>query len=265
MLILTPTTRYPMHPLLLLIICLLTCLPSGYADEVVKPDAAVSANPTPVPAQNKQTTANPTPRSFNAAQLEEFRKDKHYQYHQTQNSNGWFSRLLNWIEKWLGKISPSTKVTNGVFDVVQILLWVALLVLALRVLLNVKMIDLFRKKTSSTVLPYDIVTENIHELNFDGLIAQAVAEQDFRRAIRYLYIKCLKKLTDQTIIQWQPNKTNRDYLLELQNTPWFAPFNKITRTFNYVWYGNFTLTHAHFNRLLQDFSQFEATLKPVKA
>jgi hypothetical protein len=105
-------------------------------------------------------------------------------------------------------------------------------------------------------VPYETHAENIHELDFNTLLDEAVQQQDYRRAIRLYYLHTLKQLTDRELIHWQPGKTNRSYIRELQAKALRTDFEKITALFEYVWYGGSRVTEAHFSATRQAFVAF---------
>ena len=81
--------------------------------------------------------------------------------------------------------------------------------------------------------------ENIHELDFDILIEQHKQRQEYRQAIRYLFLKSLKILADKKQIDWQINKTNSDYYKEIEDKEKRKEFKRLTQEYEYRWYGNF--------------------------
>lgn len=104
-------------------------------------------------------------------------------------------------------------------------------------LLRIEFTGLFGKKARPFTVPYETHAENIHELNFNALLDEAVRQQDYRRAIRLYYLRALKQLSDKALIDWQPGKTNHRYIRELQAQALRLDFEKITALFEYVWYG----------------------------
>lgn len=110
---------------------------------------------------------------------------------------------------------------------------------------------LFPKKAQSAELDYENLGENIHEINFDAAVDDAVDVRNFRLAVRLLYLQTLKRLTDAGQIDYKPDKTNRQYGYELANSPLQAGFDDLTRQFEFVWYGDFPIDEARF-RYIQD-------------
>jgi hypothetical protein len=132
----------------------------------------------------------------------------------------------------------------------------AIVFLILR-LAGVDALNIFRRKSTSAGLPYTESVENIHEINFDEGIANAIAQHNYRLAVRLLYLKCLKQLSDAGQIHWEINKTNNDYINELTHHEQRIAFNLLTRQFEYVWYGGFIIDAPVFkkvNALFHDFN-----------
>src|SRR5205085_92934 len=75
--------------------------------------------------------------------------------------------------------------------------------------------------------------EDIFTLNFDIELQSAIAGQNYRSAVRLLYLRTLKELSDHNIIDYRNGSTNRDYLIQLYNTPYYQDFFRLTRSFEY--------------------------------
>ena len=129
----------------------------------------------------------------------------------------------------------------------------------LKTVLKIDMNGLFfqQNRQPKTKLQHSEFSENIHELDFEKMIAEAVKKKMYRLAVRLHYLKTLKKLTDKELIHWQINKTNVDYMREMQTKPLHEDFRHLTYWFDHVWYGNFELTSAHFEDIEQHFLTFE--------
>ncbi|MCR9249942.1 MAG: hypothetical protein NXI20_05935 [bacterium] len=104
----------------------------------------------------------------------------------------------------------------------------------------------FRVK-SEDVLNYD-PEQDIQLIDYTGLLEDAIANRNYRLAIRYLYIITLQKLQTAELIQWHKEKTNRDYYYELPQD--YQPtFNDILRIYEYVWYGEFDASESLFGKM----------------
>ena len=103
--------------------------------------------------------------------------------------------------------------------------------------------------------------ENIHEVDFDVEIANAVKASNFRLAIRLLYLKALKELSAKNLINWDASKTNLQYINELKNQNIKSQFADLTFKFEYAWYGNFSLEPVDFKIVESEFSSFYKSMK----
>ncbi|MCC2547071.1 DUF4129 domain-containing protein [Hymenobacter sp. BT175] len=128
-------------------------------------------------------------------------------------------------------------------------LYAALLVLLVFVILQLLDLDLtaaFGRAPRRLPLAYTAEHENIHELDIPTLLTEAEARGDYRLAVRLGYLGALKQLTDQGLLQWQPDKTNAHFLAELPAGPLRQAFAVVARQFEFAWYGELTLTPAHY-------------------
>lgn len=88
--------------------------------------------------------------------------------------------------------------------------------------------------------------EHIANNNFEHLIQKAKAEKDFRKAVRYYYLWVLQKLTDRKLIQFNKDKTDYEYWVELGQNPIKEDFSQNTYIYDYIWYGKFNLNESEF-------------------
>lgn len=120
---------------------------------------------------------------------------------------------------------------------------------------------LFRKKakkladeTEEGELP-----ENIFAINYQQEIDRAAAQGNYRLAIRLMYLRVLRNLAERNLIQYKQDKTNFDYLMQLQPTALYKDFFRITRHYEYSWYGEFNVSQAAYTIIRQEFDQFDKT------
>lgn len=85
--------------------------------------------------------------------------------------------------------------------------------------------------------------------NFDTLIAKAKGENNFRLAVRYLYLQLLQKLSAAGAISFAVDKTNAEYVRELSDKPFKSDIQELTRYYDYVWYGEFEMNADQYERI----------------
>jgi hypothetical protein len=71
----------------------------------------------------------------------------------------------------------------------------------------------------------------------------------------------LKSLDTKNLINWKLHKTNHDYEIEIADTDIKADFISLTRYFEYIIYGNFSLDEAGFNKAQAIYKQVLSRLQ----
>lgn len=149
---------------------------------------------------------------------------------------------------------------NQVFSnaVLKAILWViaaAFVVLILVQLYNNKVFFKSSNRLAAVeedALPAD---EDLQSEGYDLLLQKAISVKDYRLAVRYYFLKTLKKLNDQELIHFSREKTNSRYVQELPVTL-RNPFSRLLLNYEYVWYGKFPLSETQFDHIAQEFGQF---------
>ncbi len=109
------------------------------------------------------------------------------------------------------------------------------------------------KKTTEKLIYED---EDIHEVDLESLLKQAVDNQNFRLAVRYYYLTTLKGLSTKKIIDYHKDKTNSEYLFEIENTEMRNHFSYLSYVYTYVWYGEFSLDEQSFETAQNKYQSF---------
>ena len=112
--------------------------------------------------------------------------------------------------------------------------------------------------TKGSGFNFSDIDEDISGIDFDGKIRKALEDRDYRLAVRWLYLKQLFLLNEKNKIAWQPYKTNMDYANELSASVAIRqPFKDISRIYDYVWYGKYSIDGERFQKIETEFLQFE--------
>ena len=111
----------------------------------------------------------------------------------------------------------------------------------------------------------EITLENLDayilETDLDRFLREALAQQNYSLAVRLYFLQIIKDLSQKGAIQWSKEKTNRDYLREMNNHRLAQPFRSATRAYEYTWYGNATLNKNDFEQLEPEFKALLAQIK----
>jgi hypothetical protein len=117
-----------------------------------------------------------------------------------------------------------------------------------------------RGNTKHSEFNFADVEEDISGIDFDKKILKAKEEGDYRTAVRWLYLKQLYLLNLKNQIAWQPYKTNMDYANELARSVHRQSFKDISKIYEYVWYGKYSVNGQSFQNLEKEFKQFETAV-----
>jgi len=104
-------------------------------------------------------------------------------------------------------------------------------------------------------------TEDIFAINYQKEIDKASKMGNYRLAIRLMFLRLLKDLSQKNIIQYAQGKTNFDYLMQLHPTKYYRDFFRITRNYEYSWYGQFDVTEDMYHIIRSDFNNFDRQLR----
>lgn len=120
-------------------------------------------------------------------------------------------------------------------------------------------VQLFKKSSASITKQEedDLINQSIFDINYDQEIHKAITAQNFRLAIRLLYLQTLKRLSEENVINYKQERTNNDYVMQLFNTGYYKDFFRLTRHFEYAWYGQFPVAPASFEVIKTDFHSFK--------
>lgn len=115
-------------------------------------------------------------------------------------------------------------------------------------------VRLFRKKPSIIhSVSDDELPEDIFSISYERELDQALANKNFRLGVRLMYLHILKLLADKDFIEYKIERTNSDYLAQLYNSEYYKDFFLLTRHFEYVWYGKFSLSDTAFEAIRQEY------------
>jgi len=194
-------------------------------------------------------------RKFDENAIQDYKTQRDFIYDDVApEALSWWDRLLNWLWKLINSAFAG-KTSGSIIKIILVVLVIAVIAFVVIKLIGLDF-KLFTRKSKTLDIPYEESLENIHEISFDEEIENALQHKNYRLAVRLLYLKTLKHLSDRELIDWQLEKTNQTYVLELQNEKHRVEFNELTQQFEYIWYGEFFIDQAMFDPINQSFQQF---------
>ena len=213
--------------------------------------------------EGKTLKSDTTPvrsRTFPYERIREFKKDSDFNYGPaTQLKLNLLQRLLQWILRQFSNYAD----VPGSQPWLKTLFYIIIGAIIAYAILKVAGADIskaFYKLSDRGNLEFDVVEEDIHQMDFEALIEEAINQKDYKKAIRLYYLYALKKLADRDLIQWKPGKTNHEYEQELASPEIKPSFEDLSYYFDYAWYGDFPVSQHMFNRVKVIFKDFKAII-----
>jgi hypothetical protein len=242
-----------------------------FAVKLVKPVAAkrVTVKPAAKPAVLKADSSAIRVRALSKADLKWYSKQAAFNYDEHTDPPSLWERFWRWFWHWFWGLFHVPKFTKAmgfwviafvVLKYLLILIGIVALVFLILKIMGIDLFFVFRRKSQVAGLAYTEQVENIHEINFDAEIEKAIASHNYRLAVRLLYLKSLKQLSDASLIAWQPEKTNTAYINELTDVRQRSTFKQLTHQFEYVWYGGFLIDADVFGRINLMFQDFKTAI-----
>jgi hypothetical protein len=219
------------------------------------------AAPKKIPLKVRPDSSKVAVKKFDVTALNKLRADKDFDYKgDSVGKPSLWALFWHWL--WDGITRLFNRIPFGGQFLEYFVLGISAGFLAYVIFksLGIDLSRAWRGEAAKADLPYSESLENIHEINFDADIERAIAQNNYRLAVRLLYLKCLKQLSDKNLIQWQIDKTNTAYIYELTDPQQKQVFSLLTRQFEYVWYGNFAINKQAFANIDLLFQNFKKQL-----
>lgn len=179
------------------------------------------------------------------------------------SSDNFISRMidsfLQWLQDLFGfEMDPET------YEVIETILYVILIAVGLyfmvRLLLGHQATSFLGGKNTA-LAPLRTQEEDLTQIDLQALIDDALKQSDYRLAVRYMFLKALKDLSGKKLIEWHFEKTNKDYLSELESPVLKDNFKAVSRLYDYIWYGEFPINKERFVKAEARFDQLQKSIR----
>ena len=155
------------------------------------------------------------------------------------DSQNLLARFLNWVMNGLRDVF-GIDIPPGITKLLEYLIYGLMGALAIYLLIKFLTGEnasaIFRKKEAA-IINLNLAEEHIESLDLDVMITDAVQQKNYRLAIRYQYLKVLKTLSQQQVIEWHYEKTNQDYEKEIEAPKIRLLFKDVSYLYDHIWYG----------------------------
>lgn len=164
---------------------------------------------------------------------------------QAQNRSNSLERLLKWFSQ------------SAFLKILLYLFLIAGMLFAVYQVLIVNNFFTFSRRRRKTEKDQAEQAEDVFE-HLDDKLHNAITSFNYRLAVRFLYLKTLKQLSEKHFIVLNAKSTNKDYVTQLSDHLYGNAFTQLTKMYEYVWYGEFAPDELQFNKIRENFNQFNA-------
>ncbi|SHF56577.1 protein of unknown function [Salegentibacter echinorum] len=204
---------------------------------------------------------------FDAEEIETYKTEKEFDYLNRIEEDSWWTRFKRWLQlkyssfmNWLfGEYEPSG-FWLFVLKILPYLLLFGLVALIFWLFIRLNPANAVMEEPMKARVNLQKEEELVQSADISALIKEAIVNEDYRLAVRYLYLKSLRKLDQNEFISYKFQKTNKDYINEIKQPKVNDQFTRITRLYDFIWYGAFQLSKERFETARAEFIKMENSI-----
>jgi hypothetical protein len=173
--------------------------------------------------------------------LNDYKNNSAFDYENILEDNeDWIAKISNWINQQLARLRYSDAYSTTLDLFYYGLIIFALTIIVWGLIKGDRRFLFFRNSVNNEIQIIE-QKEDINQLDFDELIANAIENKHYKLAVRYMFLKSLRLLSNKDIIDLKKDKTNNQYLSEINNIQVANAFRDATLRFEWIWYGDFPI------------------------
>lgn len=207
-------------------------------------------------------------RKFDKDNLDEYKADKDFNYEIEKIEPSPLEGVFNWLQRvlfsfleWIFGNRAATGIIRFIAQIIPYVIAAIVLFLLIKFFLKVNINSIISGKSNTSTVRLTEDEELIKSEDLPTLIKNAIAQKNYRLAVRYYYLLVLQKMSNSEIIDWQQQKTNEDYINEIESATLKQKFTSGTYLYDFVWYGNFELNENEFVKAENQFNELTKLIK----
>lgn len=207
------------------------------------------------------------PLEFNEEKLKEYRNDPAYDYSEAAAKDNWWSSFKRYLKMqwhrfmdWLFGDFEMPFVLALLIDILPYLLLAGLIGLVLYLFSKLNPASYHMNNQKGEVF-HGEDEKIVKSKDIQKMIEKAVANGNFRLAVRYHFLFVLQQLSRKQIIVYDNTKTDEEYLQEIENTDLKMLFRRLNYLYDFIWYGHFDATASDYEKIKKEFQKMEGSIK----
>lgn len=121
------------------------------------------------------------------------------------------------------------------------------------------------KKLPAAFAPEELNPESISKTELELRLEEAMLREDYRECVRIYFTFILKEMIRLRRIRWKKDLTNHDYVNQAQSNDTGGHFRESVRIYDLVWYGEYAIQKAHYQKLEGHLSNYYKQLSNENA
>lgn len=205
---------------------------------------------------------------FEEEAISEYLEDEAFNYLDAEGNDNWWTRFKRWLDAqyraflgWLFGDYEANTFFQVIFKILPYLLLMLVSFFVVWIFMRLNPGDNFLADPEEPAVFLSEDEKIIKSENIGELIEKAITAGDYRLAVRYYYLQILRLLNQKELITYEFQKTDSDYLHELKKEQFRPQLKKLMRLYDFIWYGNFSISESDFRLTQQSFQQFQNGLK----
>ena len=200
---------------------------------------------------------------FDQDKLNELKTNDDYNYNIESYESNWWTAFKDWIAtQWRNLFGDS--LDSGfwffIFKVLPYLILGAALIFIVWFIVRANPGNQIMRQHQASKVTLTEEEELLMTQNLEKMADDAIENEQYRLAIRYLYLNCIKRLDLKGIIKYANDKTNFEYLKEIEFKELSKIFRQLTIAYEQTWYGQMQFDETYFQNLNQQYETFHNTL-----
>ncbi len=197
---------------------------------------------------NVDSSSSIDSRHFNESELLAYTSDSRYEYTtKPQEDVNWWERFKRWFyEKFIRPLFYGAESES--YGVLRYILGALAVAVICYMLAKSRSKNRLVKQDKTWGAVYANPTE-VHETQFLKWIMEAEEEERYDKALKFLYLWTINQLDKKNYIVYRPTYTNRQVVRKLKDQKIKALFQSVSRHFEHVYYGHFTIDKDAFTQL----------------
>lgn len=208
------------------------------------------------------------PLDFDEEKLQKLKEDPAFDYSEREKEENWWTRFKRYVSiqwsKFLDRLFGDIQTSGFWANLLELLPYVILLLsitLLLFLFISLNPATSFLSPAVKGQVKLNEEEDIIRYGNIKGLIEQAVMNEDYRLAVRYHFLYILQQLAEKGHIIYNSAKTDEDYLDEISGTAYKRLFKKLSRIYDFIWYGQFEPEKEIYLKIKKEFLEMEALME----